>query len=765
MKKFIVIIGIFMVMLCVLALPVFASSYKDVSDGMYYTDSVEKLTTYGIISGSDGYFRPDANLTRAEFAKVTALVAGLEDSVFNNMSYKKFDDVEADHWSTGFVNTVAENRLIVGYTDGSFKPEKNVTYAEALTVILRTLDYTSADLGDNWPFAYITKANALGLTENLSFDQNDSITRANLCVIIDRALRTELNKSSNKLISKLDVTVSDEVLLIATKNEDSSLAIDEVKTSIGTYKLAYDNLEFSTLSKSKLILNDESEIIGFEDVVIPKKQITSVERIVDNEIYFDTGSSAKRLGITDTTYVYNDGLISNYGAQKALIEEASAVAFLYDKAGNIEYLVVNDVSYTEAVTIRSDIYAALNSVGVSKDEIDNARVYRDGYLSSTDEAQVFDVAYFNRANSTIYLYSDRISGTYNKAFPNKANVTSIEVGGSTFEIETQLAANKLGEKSGSYKIGSRITLLLGKDGKIADVVDLSSSVYAEYGLLLDYGIESSDEVLEQGKQERYITVLNGEGKTVKFKTKTNFENRIGLVGKVTVDDQGYAVFSTISSPNVVSGKIDKTNKKIGDIWLTSDCVVVERIVEDGNFVSADVVDFDDIIPDTLSKNNVIHAVKSGDFGDIAVLFVENVTETQYTYGVVTKTEKNKEKLTGVYYILVNGEERIFSTNYRTDISAGTAVALTFNNNQITLMNRIPSIYANATVSVADSGRIKVGKDVYRLHDNVLIINKSRSGYISISKYDIEDIVGKSVNLYSSGVSTDDDVVRVITVNE
>ncbi len=765
MKKNILIIGIVSVVLCVLALPVSASSYKDISDGMYYTDAIEKLTTYGIVSGSDGYFRPDANLTRAEFAKVTALVAGLEDSVFNNMSYKKFDDVEADHWSTGYVNTVAENRLIVGYTDGSFKPDKNVTYAEALTVILRTLDYTSEDLGDNWPYAYITKANNLGLTENISFDQNDSITRANLCVIIDRALRTELNKSMDKLISKLDVTVSDEVLLIATKKEDSSLAVDEIKTSIGTYKLAYDNLEFSTLSKSKLILNDENEIIGFEDIVIPKKQITSVERIVDNEIYFDTGSSAKRLGITDTTYVYNDGLISNYGTQKEHIEEGSAVAFLYDKVGNIEYLVVNDVSYTEAVTIRSDIYAALNSVGVSKEEVDSAKIYRDGYLSSPDEAQLFDVAYFNRANSTIYLYSDRISGTYNKAFPNKANVTSIEVGGNTFEIETQLAANKLGEKSGSYKIGSRVTLLLGKDGKIADVVDTSSSVYSEYGILVAYGVETSEDILEKGEQERYITVLNGEGKTVNFKTKTNFENRIGMVGKVVVDEQGYAVFSTISSSNVVTGKIDKTNEKIGDIWLTSDCVVIERVVEDGKFVSASVVDFDDIIPETLSKNNVIHAVKSGDFGDIAVLFVENVTETQYVYGVVTSTEKNKDKLTGVYNILVNGEEKIYSTNYRTDISTGTAVALTFNNNQITSINRLPSIYSHATVSVADSGRIKVGKEVYKLHDDVLIINKSRSGYMSISKYNIENIIGKSVNLYSSGVSTEDDVVRVITVNE
>lgn len=765
MKKIILIIGIFSVMLSVLALPVFASSYKDVNDGMYYTDSVEKLTTYGIVSGFDGYFEPDANLTRAEFAKVTALVAGLEDSAFNNMSYKKFDDVEADHWSAGYVNTVAENRLIVGYTDGTFKPDKNVTYAEALTVILRTLDYTSADLGDNWPYAYIAKANALGLTENLSFDHNDGITRANLCVIIDRALRTELNNSANTLISKLDMTVSDEVLLIATKNEDSSLALDEVKTSIGTYKLAYDNLKFSTLSKSKLILDDENRIIGFEDVVVPEKRITSVERIVDDEIYFDTGSSAKKLGITDTTYVYNDGVISNYGTQKALIEEGSAVAFLYDKVGNIEYVVVNDVNYTEAVTIRTDIYAALNSVGVSKEEVDRSKVYRDGYLSSPDEAQLFDVAYFNRANSTIYLYSDRISGTYNKAFPNKANVTSVEVGGNTFEIETQLAANKLGEKSGSYKIGSRVTLLLGKDGKIADVVDTNSSIYSDYGILLAYGIESSEDVLEDGAQERYITVLNGEGKKVKFKTKTNFENRIGMVGKVVFDEQGYAVFSTISSSNVVTGKIDKNNEKIGDIWLTSDCVVIERVTDDGNFVSASVVDFDDIIPETLSKNHVIHAVKSGDFGDVAVLFVENVTETQYIYGVVTKTEKNKEKLTGTYYILVDGEEKIYSTNYRTDISAGTAVALTFNNNQITSMNRLPSICSNATVSVADSGRIKLAKDVYKLHDNVLIINKSRSGYMSVSKYNIEDIVGKSVNLYSAGVSTNDDVVRVITVNE
>ena len=140
----------------ILSFPVNASSYKDVDETAAYADSVEALTTYGIVSGYAGYFNPGSHVTRAEFTKMVTLASGLEDEVYSNAAKRRFDDVLVDHWGNGYINTSAENKLIVGYPNGLFMPEKKITFAEAVTVLLRAMNYQSTDLGDNWPYAYMT---------------------------------------------------------------------------------------------------------------------------------------------------------------------------------------------------------------------------------------------------------------------------------------------------------------------------------------------------------------------------------------------------------------------------------------------------------------------------------------------------------------------------------------------------------------------------------------------------------------------------------
>lgn len=746
-----------------------ASSYKDVGNDKYYSDSIKKLTTYGIVSGFDGNFRPEDNLTRAEFSKIISLISGLEDQVQNNLGFKKFNDVDISHWGTGYINTVANNKLIIGYTDGSFRPEKNVTYAEAVTVILRALNYSSLDLGDNWPMAYVAKADALGLTNNLKYNQNDTITRGDLCLVIDRALQTELNTSTSKLISKLDVTLTDEVLLIATKKEDTSLAIDEVRTNIGIYKMTNSCPTFSALSKAKLILNKDNEIIGLEDIVVPKSSTTTVDRIVNGEIYCENGTNFKKLGISDSTYVYYDGIISNFGTQKSFIEEGSAVAFLYDKAGNIEYLVVKDVNYTDAVTVLNDIYTAMNSVDVTRNEVDTATIIRDGYSATIDDIEVYDIAYYNRDNRTIYLYSDKISGTYNEAFPNKSNVTSIELSGNTFEIETQTAANKLGEKNDSYKIGSKITLLLGKNGKIADVVVLNNSDTSNYGILLSYSEGLTSDVFQEGKQENSITLINGEGKTLNYKVEKNYEEIIGCVVKISVNSKGYAELSIITNPKIVLGYIDKTNNKIGNHWLTNDCVIIEKISSPASAnlgVSARVVELNDFIPNELTEKNVLHAVTVGEFEDISLIFVEDVLKTQYQYGIL-ENEGNSSlgaSIIAQYKVFSHGKSVVYSTSFYNKINPGTPVSMIISETgQLQSIKRIETIESRKTVEAVDYTRIKVNSNVYKIGDDFQIIKKSSEGYSGVAKNEIYNLKGKTVSLFADSIPESGGLVRMILV--
>lgn len=741
----------------------YASSYKDISDDAYYKDAVEALTLYGIVSGYDGSFNPSGYVTRAEFSKMISLTAGLEDEVFSNAGNKKFDDVSVSFWGNAYINTAAKNSLIVGYPDGHFQPNKKITFAEAITVLLRAMNYTSKDLGDNWPYSYMVKAKSLGLTDGINLGDNSNITRADLCVIINRALQTDLNGSKDKLISKMDISITDEILLIATKAQDAALEADQIKTSAGTYKLAGSNIAAEPLTKVKLVLNKDNEVVNVEKTYVPNKQITTVDSSADGITFFDNGTTSKSLGITDNTPVVSEGNVTNYAAVKGSIENGAAVAIIYDKDGSVGYLLFNEANYTEAVVVRNDIYSAMSSVGVSKENVDSASVIRNGYSSSLGEIQLYDVVYYLSDNSTIYAYSDKLSGVYTKAYPNKAAVSSVEISGNILELETQSAAYKLGEKTGSYKLNSRITALLGKDGKIVDVVDLNSYDAANYGVLLSTGSNMSDDILESGKQNRYIRVLNGEGKTVDYRTQKDYSDKIGLVGKVYFDENGDASFSLLNQDSTVNGEVDKKNGKIGKYWLTSDCVIIERTYAPETATGtarAQVIDIDDINVSKLSEKNVLYAVKSGEFDDVSLLIVENVTQNKYTYGVLTKMTSNIG--TAVYTVATQGDVVSYNTDFNKSLSAGAGVAMVINDNKLVEISQLAHIGSSSACEAIDFSRIRSGSGTYELGDDVQIYRKvSNDKYNSISIEDAQKLIGKTVNLYADTMISSGGKIRVI----
>lgn len=110
------------------------SGFSDVNPGDWYNTSIATMVQAGILTGySDGTFRPDANITRAEFATIAAR--------FLSNPYSlgvQFYDTEG-HWAEVYINRAAEVGWINGYPDGSFKPEKYITRAEAVTLVNHVL--------------------------------------------------------------------------------------------------------------------------------------------------------------------------------------------------------------------------------------------------------------------------------------------------------------------------------------------------------------------------------------------------------------------------------------------------------------------------------------------------------------------------------------------------------------------------------------------------------------------------------------------------
>ena len=112
--------------------------------GHFSLESVKKLTKSGIINGyADGSFKPDGNVTRAEFCKIVALAFGLE----ANKSID-FDDVEKNAWYADYVCALAQNGIITGY-DGKFMPNSYITREDAAVIIHRIFTHQNISILNN----------------------------------------------------------------------------------------------------------------------------------------------------------------------------------------------------------------------------------------------------------------------------------------------------------------------------------------------------------------------------------------------------------------------------------------------------------------------------------------------------------------------------------------------------------------------------------------------------------------------------------------
>jgi hypothetical protein len=114
------------------------STFTDVPEGEWYTTPVNTLASLGMISGySDGTFRPNDPITRAEFTAMSMAFANQASSTEN-----KFSDVDQNDWFYPYISSAANYGWVGGYGDGTFLPNGNITREEAVTIVNNILGRT-----------------------------------------------------------------------------------------------------------------------------------------------------------------------------------------------------------------------------------------------------------------------------------------------------------------------------------------------------------------------------------------------------------------------------------------------------------------------------------------------------------------------------------------------------------------------------------------------------------------------------------------------
>ena len=251
-----------------LAAPVHAaSSFRDIEDSAVALDA-EVLRLMGVVGGvGENNFNPEANLTRAEFCTMVIRLIGREAEADNHKNRTIFRDVTARHWGRGYINLAASitvgsgsTRLIAGVGDGRFLPDDAITYAQAVTILMRVLGYSDSDAGAIWPDGYLKLAASVGLTEGLTLGAGDLLPRARAAELFANLLTTP-TAAGAVYYTTLGSAVENVLVLDVDTMEETGA----IRTSKGMYYVAADVPAPSALEGfcGTLVLNGKKEIITF----------------------------------------------------------------------------------------------------------------------------------------------------------------------------------------------------------------------------------------------------------------------------------------------------------------------------------------------------------------------------------------------------------------------------------------------------------------------------------------------------------------------
>jgi len=178
----------------VLSMGFSAFAYTDVAEGTKVAEAVGILSNLGIFTGfEDGTFKPNDTVTRAQMAAIICRTLGYDDQASASTGSTNFYDVPASHWASGYINVAESLQIVNGYGNGAFGPEDQVTYEQAIKMIVVALGYElDAQAKGGWSTGYLAVAAREGITKNSNGVVGAAAVRGTIAVLVYNSLEVRL---------------------------------------------------------------------------------------------------------------------------------------------------------------------------------------------------------------------------------------------------------------------------------------------------------------------------------------------------------------------------------------------------------------------------------------------------------------------------------------------------------------------------------------------------------------------------------------------
>lgn len=486
--------------------------------------AVKRLAAFGIVNGmEDGEYHPELDVTREQFAKLVVEALGLGKAAEAAQVTTEFSDVAPTRWSAGYVNIAAGQGIVNGMPDGTFRPAEKVTYAQAVTMLVRGLGYKDQYLPGNWPQNCIAKAAELDLTDDVEFAPSGNADRGSVAILVNNTLDAKIVKVRDYEGGTVNYIVSDETLLEDRLDSAKVENIRVVANSRLDDSLDSDELELVAIKDDVKI--DDKEYDEGEDIKVEIGDMIDPELLIGAEItgYFDDDKLVYAQVETKESDIHRTIAYDDEGDGTIYVWEANDY-FKFDE---------NAVVYINGEKVDLD----LNDDGEWYDDDDDESLAYTTYNEYTDS----DYSYgFARK-----LVSNNDEITFMEVFvPEKVNMLVKDVDADDSKIEYVLSYN--GDID--YEQAAGVDL---DDDEELDLDDYDTvNIYRENGEKIELSdIEENDIIYfaENAEDDDIAEILvadaerivSGEFDKVRVGVKSSGFTR----SRLTVDDEDYYVAS------------------------------------------------------------------------------------------------------------------------------------------------------------------------------------------------------------------------------
>jgi len=313
----------------------YAHSFTDVKE---YDEAIGTLTSVGVIRGQTStIFNPNSNIKRWQMALLLTklLTAETNDTLWEKTSGNiAFTDVtNSNKHYGGSIAYAVSNGIIIGRSATEFAPDAGITLQDAVTMVVRSLQYPRSTYDPGYPDSYLTKGAELGLLDLLSdVDATDVLTRGETAQLLYNAFRAERYDGST--IQEDVFGYESETMVLAATDEES---LDAAINLASAGKIA-----FHVLNSNGTIANRASMTIDADDleaelefgasykIAMCKGDILSIEKCKSTVIYDKlVVSSASSTKIAINSVVYTPASRYSYNLEEGKIPSGSKEIIIY----------------------------------------------------------------------------------------------------------------------------------------------------------------------------------------------------------------------------------------------------------------------------------------------------------------------------------------------------------------------------------------------------------------------------------------------------